>query len=264
MNNLKLIVLFSAFLFFLCVSEAQNNRGFVLCTWNIGHFSKGKKPYSLIKGTNFRSTLNELQNFIETSACADVLCVNEYNEVFGVDENGQNRITKDLVFSKYKYAEIGPLMGFSSNAIFSNYKIKNLKLCKFMISETLSANLPRADNYYFLECDLVVDKVKIKLVCAHTISSASAASQSMISEILNRYRNNEKVILCGDWNTQDFFLFKNSGYIVGNDGSMKTYPSKNYAFDNIAVKGLVMSEVKMIKIGISDHYPLVCRISLTE
>ena len=68
--------------------------------------------------------------------------------------------------------------------------------------------------------------------------------------------------MCGDWNTETYSSLKNAGYIFANDGSLKTFPSKGYALDNIVVKGLEISDVRMIKTDLSDHYPLVCRISL--
>lgn len=43
-----------------------------------------------------------------------------------------------------------------------------------------------------------------------------------------------------------------------------TFPSKRTSLDNIAVKGLEISDVRMVKTKLSDHYPLVCRISLEE
>lgn len=259
-----LIVLLSYFLFIPCMTGAQDNKGFVLCTWNLGHFSKGKKPYTVINEASFRLSFQELYGVLNDSIQADVICFNEYNKTFGIDEFGNKKMTKDLVLSKYGYSEIGPLMGFSCNAIFSKFVIRNVKLRKFEISETIGALMPRALNYYYLECDLYFNKEKIKLICAHTTSSASAVSQSQISEILNLFKNNERVILCGDWNIQDYSLFKNSGYELGNNGLYKTYPSKGYALDNIAVKGLIISNTKIIKTGISDHYPLVCRMILNQ
>jgi endonuclease/exonuclease/phosphatase family metal-dependent hydrolase len=236
--------------------------GFVVATWNIGHFSNGQKPYSTIDNSNYKKNLIELQKVLKDSLKADIICLNEFSEVFGSDDSNHEQLTKDLFFNDYAFSKIGPLLGFSCNSIFSNIKVKNIKLHLFEISKTVQSNMPRAANYYFLEGDLYLDGKKVKLVCAHTTSSASALCQSQIAELLNKYRNCDKVIMCGDWNTQDFSLFKNSGYNLANDGSYKTYPSKNYALDNIAVKGLEISDVRMVKTTVSDHYPLVCNISL--
>lgn len=235
---------------------------YTIATWNIGHFSKGKKPYSTIDYTTYITNYNELKQVLEDSIRADVLCLNEYSEIFSLGSNKENRITKDLFFEGYAYSQIGPLWGYSCNSIYSNLRLKKIKLRKFEVSKTVAAKMPRAENYYYLEGDLYFNNTKVKLVCAHTTSSANAVCQSQISELLNRYRNEERVIMCGDWNTQDFSLFTNSGYTIGNNGSLKTFPEKGYALDNIVVKGLKISNVRVVRTGLSDHFPLVCCISL--
>ena len=243
-------------------AEGMGNPEFVISTWNLGHFSKGKKTHSTIDESNYQTSYNELQRVLRDSINADIVCLNEYSEEFGTDGSRHKRLTKDLFFSSYTYSEIGPLLGFSCNSIFSHLKVKNTRLRLFEISKTVAVKMPRAENYYYLESDIYLNNIKVKLVCAHTTSSASALCQSQISELLNRYRKCERVIMCGDWNTEDFSLFKNSGYVLGNDGSLKTFPSKKYALDNIAVKGLKISDVRVVRTDMSDHYPLVCRISL--
>lgn len=239
---------------------------YIIATWNIGHFSKGQKPYSTIDKSNYNTNLNELQKVLSDSIRADIICLNEYSEVFCIDGNNHKQLTKDLCFNNYDFSNIGPLLGYSCNTIFSNLKIKNIKMHLFETSKTVQSKMPRAANYYFLEGDLYLGDEKVTLVCAHTTSGAPALCQSQISEILNRYRNCERVVMCGDWNTQDFSLFKNSGYTLANNGSLKTFPDidKSYALDNIMVKGLVISDVRMVKTDISDHYPIVCRISLNN
>jgi endonuclease/exonuclease/phosphatase family metal-dependent hydrolase len=267
-NNIKRFVIFFFFLNFcpirycLVWADGMKKNCYTIATWNIGHFSQGEKPYPTINTSIYSTNYNELRRVLEDSIKADVFCLNEYSNIFFSDGGKDEGITKELFFGDYAFSKIGPLLGFSCNSIFSNIKIKNMKLHLFEISKTVQSNMPRAANYYFLEGNLYLDGEKVKLVCAHTTSSASALCQSQIAELLNKYRNCDKVIMCGDWNTQDFSLFKNSGYNLANDGSYKTYPSKNYALDNIAVKGLEISDVKMVKTAVSDHYPLVCNILL--
>ena len=273
--NFKILVVSFVFLIggvslnVIFAGNAQNkerNRAYTIATWNIGHFSKGQKPYSTIDKSNFNTNLFELQKVLGDSIRADIICLNEFSEVFGTDGNNHKQLTKDLCFNNYGFSNIGPLLGYSCNTIFSNLKIKNIKMHLFEISKTVQSKMSRAANYYFLESDLYLDGEKVTLVCAHTTSGAPALCQSQISEILNRYRNCDRVIMCGDWNTQDFSLFTNSGYTLANNGSLKTFPDidKSYALDNIVVKGLELLDVRMVKTTISDHYPLVCRISLNN
>lgn len=264
---LKRFGLFSFILFLSsihCSAWAENieKKSYTIATWNIGHFSKGEKTCSTINSSTYRANYDELKKVLEDSINADVLCLNEYSEIFFSDRNKKDQITKDLFFGDYDYSEIGPLLGYSCNSIFSRLKLKRVKQRKFEISKTIAEKMPRAENYYYLESDLYIGNIKIKLVCAHTTSSANAVSQSQISELLNRYRDEERVIMCGDWNTQDFSLFKNGGYSIGNNGSLKTFPGKAYALDNIVVKGLVISDVRIVRTNLSDHFPLVCSISL--
>lgn len=239
-----------------------NSSEFTIATWNLGHFSKGQKPYSTINSSNYNVEFKEMQKILRDSLRTDIICLNEFSEVFGSDGSNDKRLTKELFFNDYLFSQIGPLLGYSCNTIFSNVKIRNAKTNFFEISKTVASKMPRAANYYYIDCDLYIGNVKVKLICSHTTSSASALCQSQIAELLNKYRNCDKVIMCGDWNTQDFSLFKDSGYNLGNDGSMKTYSAKSYALDNIAVKGLKISNVQMIKTNLSDHYPLICKISL--
>ena len=244
------------------MAEDFDKEHYTIATWNIGHFSKGEKTYSTINSSTYKANYDELKKILDDSINADVLCINEYSEIFFSDKNKKYQITKDLFFGDYDYSEIGPLLGYSCNSIFSRLKLKRVKQRKFEISKTVAKKMPRAENYYYLESDLYFGNIKIKLVCAHTTSSANAVSQSQISELLNKYRDEDRVIMCGDWNTQDFSLFKNGGYTIGNNGSLKTFPGKAYALDNIVVKGLDISDVRIVKTNLSDHYPLVCRISL--
>ena len=86
--------------------------------------------------------------------------------------------------------------------------------------------------------------------------------QEEISELINKYKDCDRVIMCGDWNTTDFSQFRKAGYSLANNGTLFTYPYKSYPLDNIIVKGLRISDVKMIKTDLSDHYPLVCTVSV--
>jgi endonuclease/exonuclease/phosphatase (EEP) superfamily protein YafD len=110
--------------------------------------------------------------------------------------------------------------------------------------------------------DLYVNGVVVKLICAHTTSSAIKICRAQINELIQKFEKNERVIMCGDWNTTNFSQFKKAGYSMANDGTKITYPSKSYALDNIVAKGVEITDVKVVKTDLSDHYPLVCRITI--
>ena len=239
---------------------------FDIACWNIGHFSKGRKPYSVIGKKKFIHSKETLLSVLYNIIQADIICLNEYSEVFCIDKKSKIKKTEDLFFNSYNYREIGPLRGFSCNSIFSQIKIQNTKVCEFEVSKTVSLNMKRAANYYYVECELLIGDVVAKLICAHTISDAHNICQLQIAELLNKYRSCKRVILCGDWNTTDFSQFINAGYTLANDGSLKTLPRlfKSYAIDNILVKGFTVSNTWMVKTTISDHCPIVCRLSLSD
>ena len=245
-----------------CFSQGKRTHSVVISTWNIGHFANGKNNHSQIKGRDYHAKLKKLNAVIEDSIGADVLCINEYSAVLGVDPNQKERETKKVLLSKYTYKKEGRLMGFSCNSIFSNLLLKNVKECLFNSSLPFLKDVPRAANYYYLCADLYLNGEKVKLICAHTTSGAVKISRAQINELIQKYKGYDKVIMCGDWNIANFSQFTKAGYTMINDGSIVTFPSKSYAFDNILVKGLKISDVRVIKTDLSDHYPLVCKISL--
>lgn len=249
------------------LSEAQKSNDFVLCTWNIGHFSNGRKPYSLI-GDEYEQQLESYRSLIYDEICPDVIAVNEYNVVFsGEDKEDNPYQTSSLLFDKFKKKVIGPQHYWGiCNAVFSNIKIKKNRYIYFESHKNTDGDeFTKSRENYFIESDLYIYGKKVKLVCLHLLFSRKVAEvfqQNQIEELVNRYKNTNRVIVCGDWNTEIYSSLKNAGYTLANDGSLKTYPSKSEALDNIAVKGLKISDVRVVRTGLSDHYPLLCRISL--
>ena len=248
--------------------KSQNDRSvvpkksFLIATWNMGHFTNGKNNYSHINPQNFQKKVERYSQFVNNTIKADIICVNEYSKVFGVDENLKERLTKRLLFDKYKSYKEGIQLGFSCNSIFSNFKLSNTKEKLFKNSLPFIKETPRAVNYYYMVSDLYVDGKRIKLVCAHTTSGAIKICRAQIKELIEEFATYDRVIMCGDWNTTSFSQFKKAGYSLANDSSLITFPSKSYAIDNIVVKGLHIDDVRVIKTNLSDHYPLVCKLTV--
>lgn len=247
-----------------CDGVESRKDEFVIATWNIGHFSLGKKPYSMINHVNYHKNYVSFKSILFDSINADVVCFNEYSKKFGIDEKEQVTITEDILKKEYANKMIGPLLGYSCNCIFSKVRIENAQWCEYEINKTVGRKMPRANKYYYVDCDLYLGKKKIKLICAHTINSASALCQSQIAELIVKYRKIDRVIMCGDWNTKDFSLFSNSGYTLANDGSFLTYTgsTKHKPIDNIVVKGMKISDVRVINSTLSDHNLLACKIAI--
>ena len=266
---LRFFLILLSFWLFPCQQNAKKHKDFVICTWNIGHFSKGKKHYSLIRKDDYKRQLDLYRSFIFNELCPDLLAVNEYNYLFCEEDNeGDDFVTSSLLFDNFKKGVIGSHEKGICNAIFSNVKIKKHRFVKFEGHKKIEGDdeIKTRDNY-FIESDLYISGKKIKLVCLHLLFSNNVKEviqQSQMEELINRYSRIDRVIMCGDWNTGIYTSLKNAGYALANDGSLKTYPSSGYALDNIAVKGLYVSDVRMVKTELSDHYPLVCRITMKK
>ena len=247
--------------------DAKKSNDFVLCTWNIGHFSNGSKHFSMIGVEEYKKQLELYRSFIYSEVCPDIITVNEYNHVFcGNDTKNKTYHTSLLLFNHFRYKKIGSQYTGICNAVFSNVKIRRSHFVFFESHKKTVGddNIKTRENYY-IESDLYIGGKKVKLVCLHLLFSSRIAEKyqmNQMEELINHYSDTERVILCGDWNTGIYSSLTNAGYLLANDGSLKTFPSKGYALDNIAVKGLDISDIRMVRTELSDHYPLMCRISL--
>lgn len=258
---MKCIKRFIVFALFGFIIVGCKSHGFIVATWNIGHFANGASSNSLIKGDNYDEKLELYRNFIN-DLDADIFCLNEYSKLFGVDSRGVEKETKEVLLNNYNTIIEGDQVGFSCNAIFGNYNVTNIERHEFKCTIDYVKELPRVANYYYISGDLHYKRNVIKIVCAHTISRNNDLCQKMIAEIIDAYKDCDKVIMCGDWNTGNYKKFVKAGFSLGNDGSFMTYLQKPYPLDNIIVKGLNIKDVKVIETDLSDHRPLVCKISL--
>ena len=88
-----------------------------------------------------------------------------------------------------------------------------------------------------------------------------------IRELVERYKDDEYVVLCGDWNTgaSSFKLFSEAGYQLGNHGnygSIVTREASGGSIDNIIVKGLKIVNFRAVNSKLSDHKPVVAALIL--
>ena len=261
---ISLLVALVCFLYSYAQGEHLNNsKGVLVATWNIGHFSKGQKDHSLISSSELSQKVDDYRSFIYDSIKADILCVNEYERVFCSDSaKSLYAITEKMLFNNYRSRQIFDKNSFVCNAIFSNKKMKNAAMHPFLYNLFAKDERSAIEWHYYAVTDITIQGEKVKLICTHLVPLAEKHCQNQIKELLYFAEKYPKVIICGDMNTWDFSKFRKAGYTLANDGSIVTFPSKSYALDNIFVKGLNMSDVKVIKTGLSDHYALLCRISL--
>ena len=258
-------------LFFCCNSKSntiidsisnKKDESVTVCTWNIGHFSKGEKDYSLIPSSKSAEIIVEFKSFVYDSIKADILCLNEYESEFCVDSIYGNIIAEDAIFGDYLIHRIGKKNSYICNAMFSNIALKDIRRKEFKYEKKTKVEIPRIDWYYFITSDIIIGGEKVRLVCTHLVNRAEEYCQNQMEELIKACEKFERVIICGDMNSWNFTKFKNAGYTLANDASLVTFPSKSYALDNIMVKNLIISDVRVIKTELSDHYPLVCKVSL--
>ena len=244
--------------------KSVSSNVFVLATWNIGHFSYGNKMNSIISAIDYQEKLSQYRSVVYDSIKPDILCLQEYSRAFGCDRFGKKRRVSAVFLDSFNTKKEGIQRGYRCNAIYSNAKIKNIRTNSFKSNKQAKSLAPSATNAYYMSADVFIGKEKITLICLHLAFSkkTSKVAQNQIEELISKYNTHTRVILCGDWNTSNYKQLKKAGYILANNGSLKTFPSRSNALDNIAVKGLVITDVRMIKSDLSDHYPLVCNISI--
>ena len=278
MHLKKLFLFFSFFLFVFInigfyfvespLGNAQKSRGnkekgIVVATWNIGHFANGQEPNSLIGPEQYNSKLKAFRTMIYDSISADLVGICEYSSVFGKDKNGRDMLSSNILFNKYANKNEGA-KSWICNSFFYNIKLENIEKLFFNCSKTFVHKDPRVALFHYVSADTYIDGERVKVVLVHLVSSQPNLCQLQIEELINKYKIYNKVIMFGDWNTWNWTKFREEGFCLANDGSLITFPSKKYALDNIIDKGLRISEVRVIKTDLSDHYPLVCRISLKD
>lgn len=244
-------------------SKYRKSDGIIVATWNIGHFSKGQKDHSTISASDYKKVQGEFKSFIYDSLKADVLCINEYEERFCSDSLKDVVLETDKVlFDGYRTRQMFKKNSFVCNALFSKRKMKHTLMRPFIYNLFAEEDRKNISWHYYVMADINLQGKKVKLVCTHLVPLAERHCQNQIKEILNACEKYDRVIICGDMNTWDFSRFKKAGYRSATDGKVVTFPSKSYSLDNIFVKGLKISNVRVCKTNLSDHYAVKCMVSL--
>ena len=244
-------------------------KGFTLAIWNIGNFSNGATSKSTIDIIKNPDVEQKYYHLINKELSPDVFVLNEYDPVFYKDREGKDVFTDTVLFDSYKYRFVGPNW-WKCNAIFSRFKIKNLEenniVCYFTAHKSIKDDVKVSKRKtYYLETLVDVRGSCIKIVVVHIDHSQTVSSvyqQAQIAELIEKYKDEKQLIICGDFNTHNLSRFQNAGYSIVNDGTFKTYPSKGHAIDNVVYKGVKISNVHMQSTTLSDHNPLICKVTL--
>ncbi len=259
--------LFLSFQFYPIKTENKRDKsGITVATWNIGYFSNGVSGLSYIKTADYKMKLKEYRSIIYDSIHADIISINEYNRVFTGKDNENNKyVTSSLLFNQFDEKVMGPRKGIRK-ALFSKHKLNRTRF-KYLEGHkrVIGNDSVKMRHSYYIASDITLGGKNVKLVCVHLLFSRmnpGVVQTYQIEELIKKYRKYDRVIMCGDWNTSNYSQLKKAGYTLANDGSLITYPSKKTPLDNIAVKGVRLSDVRVIKTKLSDHYPIVCRITI--
>jgi len=237
------------------ISSSSSKHEIVLATWNVGHFSNGGKSYSTIGPKQYNDKVKGFRKILYDSLSADLIGINEYSAIFGKSKSGKESLSSEILFNKFEYKNEGK-KSWICNSIFSNIDVYNVK--RFFYKNTIS------NVFNYLSADIFIDGEKVQMIYVHLTSRDTKQRSKQMKELIEKYKNYKRIIIFGDFNLRPRFMkaFKDDGYILANDGSLITFPSKSIAIDNILVKGLKISDVRVVKTDLSDHYPLVCRISI--
>jgi endonuclease/exonuclease/phosphatase family metal-dependent hydrolase len=255
--------------------NSENVRGYydslIITQWNIGHFSGGSNPNSTIKPDNFSQAIQNYKDLFDRTN-SDICSINEYSVDIGCDSQGYRYKAHETLFANFENFYIGNQRNYSCNAIFSHLALDNVQLVEYMCNMTAKithTNLISATDYYFIESTIHVNGIEIKLVSTHLAFDQNNTEIALyqIEELIDRYRNDDYVILCGDWNISNvsvFDPFLAADYQLANHGKFGDFITygNNSILDNVIVKGLTISEVELVNSQLSDHKPLVVTLKL--
>ncbi len=239
--------------------------------WNIGHFTGGRKTNSDIDGRLYVTMAEDYFSLI-SNINPIVFSINEYSLYFGTDENGEKHEASNVLFKGYENQYVGHQSGYSCNAIFSQIPLYEYSEIDYLCNQTAQithTNLTKPTDYYLIESSINVNGTPTKLVSTHLAFDEydEDVAKNQIIEIIDRYRNDDYVILCGDWNIKDvsiFNLFVVAGYQLANHGTHGDFVTygKGSLLDNIIVKGYSVEKVKTINTYLSDHKPIIAKLKI--
>lgn len=242
-----------------------------LMTYNIGHFSGGVSPNSTITSSDYVAKVNAFRALLSDEA-PDIYGVVEYSVIFGKDTDNQNVNTKDALFGLATTQFESSQLHYACYALFANrLPIYNVQINDFecLENETIThTSVIEAQDYRYISADLYAFGVDIKLVVTHFAfdqNRPGVLQQKQLEELMTVYDGSPYVLIMGDfnYNVEDMqATVTAAGYAMANEGQYKTVPSAEKGrLDNILVKGLQIVATKMITSNLSDHNPLLARIT---
>lgn len=239
--------------------------------WNIGHFSKGKKPYSIIKEDNYRIKLDGFNNFINTY-CPDChYLLNEYDDIFATVD-GKPINTPAVLFDKradYKVFPRTTSSGYNKLAIFWKDGLISYKYGVFECLKGVknsNGTLEYGTGYCVLQ--YAIGEEVLYVMCLHAPNGIKREEyNALYREILKICSDYDNCVLVGDFNRiniNSFRVLTSSGFRILNDKSI-TAPSTGHIADWVLYrcKNVTLSDFRVYTEAmdgngefLSDHLPL--------
>ena len=241
---------------------------FTLATWNIGHFSGGVRPNSTVTDAQYPERSAAYRDYVYNAVRADVFNLNEYSPMFT-----PSRPARSSLFNAYPIAFEGGQYHYSCNALFSKIPMQNMVQHAFDCNANAAithTNLIAASDYYYVTANLTVSGKNVKLVSTHLgfdkNLNPDTLNLAQIEELIAKFKDEERVIILGDFNSRDFSFFSKfteAGFALANyDGTLPTIHGWNVAFDNVVYKGVGVSDFTLLGTDLSDHYAISCLVTV--
>ena len=239
--------------------------------WNIGHFSNGQNPYSIITEENYKVRLDGFRRFFDTYGQDCNFLLNEYDETFATI-NGNPISTADILFEGRKPYYEFPRNGSSAFNKLAVFWKDGLVDYKYGIFESLkgvkniNGTLQYGIGYCISEYSFGDDTLHV--MSLHVPNKIKRNEhEAVYREILSICSGYGNCVLVGDFNrasATNFSILTDAGFSILNDNSV-TYPSKDYILDWVFYRchDVSLSDFKVYTEAVdsngdllSDHLPL--------
>lgn len=243
----------------------------VIMQWNIGHFSHGRFPTSIVTDIDYYDKVREYRQLLDIVS-ADIISLCEYSVLFSNTTSHPRCYADTLLFYNYPNKFIGNdgiARNYSLNALMSKRELflpASIDYNTNLTATITHTSLIKATDYYYNKTYFEMDGQRVALINTHLAFDTNNpnVATDQISELIHSLAEEEYVVICGDFNTvaSSYAMFTEAGYTLANNGSFGTFPSATNTapLDNIISKGLQIRNPFIIKNSLSDHYPFVCTI----
>ena len=266
----KLSILFAGLSCALSVSADS----FGFATWNVGHFAGGLSNRSAIAARQVPE-MSARYRALLVHADVRVLGVCEHSRAFAADGTAEAAKT---AFADFGGRELGKPCGWQENAFYWNG-------CELLESGRYDFPLRRDKA----QCHWMRLKIFGRAVCfveAHCDWRTTAGRprhdrHEQLDFLVRTFAAEPRIVIAGDFNTvvtdattgkdrdapEEYEVFRKAGFKAAHWGELKTWPAKSprQCLDNVFVKGLAISEVKVLKdAALSDHALVRCTLSFEK